>query len=267
MLLYTDLVQQIIDDVPRRVRELRHIDPERIGVVATARCTGGNWGNLAICYGMIRSQPPTFSIWCRPGSRSVFAVSRWFQFRSPRVRLAGRDINYLILLRLPRLLYRNPLPTLIHELYHISEDFDAQMRPERHGRQFDREVRRLTQAWLDRARGDLPRLAQMRLDDLKREFGAVLAESVPSKFAFPLAEPVDAPMSYEKGIEKLYPGYRLSQNYQVRSANLTPEAAPRIITEKDLVLRLYDRTGIQRVPSAFTRYSRQFLLEAAPAAR
>lgn len=263
MMLYTDLVQQIIDDVTRRVRELRHIDSERIGVVATARCTGHNWGNLAICYGMIKSQPPTFSIWTRPGSRTVFAVSRWFQLRSPRVRLAGREINYLILLRLPRLITRNPLPTLIHELYHISEDFDTQMRPERHGRQFDREVRRLTQAWLDRARGDLPRLAQMRLDELKREFGAVLAESVPGKFTFPLAEPVEAPMSYEKGIERLYPGYRLGAHYEIRPANLTPPSAPRLITDKDLVLRLYDRTGIQRVPSAFTRYSRQLLAEGA----
>ncbi len=225
--------------------------------MATAALQGGSWGNLAISLRDIRSQRPTFSIWCRPGSRTVFAVSRWFQIRSPRVRLGGRDITYLILLRLPRLLYRNPLPTLIHELFHISEDFDSEMRPDRHGREFDREVRRLTQCWLDRARGDLPRLAQLRLDELKREFGAVLAESVPSRFAFPLTEPIEAPMSYEKGIEKLYPGYKLGGNYQIRPANLTPEAAPRILTDKDLVLRLYDRTGIQRVPSAFTRYSRR----------
>ena len=263
MLLYTDLARDIIEDVARRVRDLRHLDPERIGVLAAARCNGRHWGNLAMCLGLVRSQLPTFSVWLKPGSRTILAVSEWFQYRSPRVRLGGRDMHYLILLRLPRLLLRNPLPTLIHELYHISEDFDAELRPARHGPHFDREVRRLTQNWLERARGDLPRLAQMRLDDLKREFGAVLAEGMPSRFVFPLAERVQAPESYRRGVERLYPDCRLAANYEIRPAATTPDLAPRMLTEKDLVLRLYDRTGIQRVPSAFTRYTRQHLAPSA----
>ncbi len=263
MLLYTDLVREIVHDVARRVRDFRHLDPERIGVAAAARCNGQHWGNLATCYGLIRNQPPTFSIWARPGTRTIVAVSEWFQYRSPRVRLNGRDMTYLILLRLPRLLLRNPLPTLVHELYHISQAFDGDMRPDKHGAQFDREVRRLTQCWLERARGDLPRLAQMRLDDLKREFGAVLAQGVPSRFAFPLIEHVEPPQSYQLGVERLYPGCKLASNFVVRPAKLTPEQAPRVLTEKDLVLRLYDRSGIQRVPAAFTRYTRDYFQQIA----
>ncbi len=263
MLLYTDLAREIVQDVVRRVRDFRHLDAERIAVAAAARCSGSNCGNLAVCYGLLRCQPPTFSVWVRPGSHTIFAVSEWFQFRSPKVRMGGREASYLIAPRLPRMLLRNPLPTLVHELYHIGEGFDGEMRPARHGRHFDREVRRLSQVWLDKAKGDLPRLAQMRLDDLKREFGAVLAEGLPSRFAFPLVEPVEAPEDYATAVERLYPGYRLANRYEVRPAHLTPENAPRTVSEKDLVLRLYDRTGIQKVPSAFTRYTRQYAVQTA----
>jgi hypothetical protein len=161
MFLYTELAQQIMRDVARRVREFRHLDPERIAILATARCTGGHNGNLATCYGLRQEQYPTFSIWTRPRTRQIIAVSRWFSYRTPRVRLGGREMSYLILLRMPRMLRTNPLLTIVHELYHIHESFDTRMRPVRHGAFFDREVRRLTQEWLARASGELPRLAHL----------------------------------------------------------------------------------------------------------
>ncbi len=154
---------------------------------------------------------------------------------------------------------RNPLPTLIHELYHIGEGFDGKMRPVRHGPGFDREVRRLTRNWLEVAKGKLPRLAEMRMDELKQEFGTVLAESVPNRFVFPLVERVEPPESYEQGVERLYPGYRLATSYEVRPTRVTGAGSPRHLSEKELVLRLYDRDGTQRVPAVFARYGRRHL--------
>lgn len=257
MLVYTDLVRQIVDDMADRVRDFQHIDPSRIAILATGRFSGHTTGNLATCYGLGRNHKPTFSIWTRPRTRTIIAVSQWFQYRSPRIKLGGREPNYLILLRLPRLLLRNPLPILVHELYHISEKFDQTMRPVRHGPHFNREVRRITQAWLTAHRGAMSTLGQMRLHELESEFSAVLALGVPYRFSLPLIEAVDQPPPGEHDVRLLYPGYTLSSRYEVKPAPVSPEDMPRTLTDKDLVLRHYSRNGSERVPSAFARYSRR----------
>ena len=259
MLLYTDLAQQIVRDIARRVRDFRHLDPDRIAILAAARCTGGTNGNLATCYGLRQEARPTFSIWTRSRSRQIIAVTRWFMYRTPRVRLAGREMSYLILLRMPRMLRSTPLQTLVHELYHINEAFDTGMRPMRHGASFDREVRRLMALWLERASGDLPRLAQMRFYELQREFGAILAEGVPGKFTIPLVEEAGGPESYADGVARLYPGHTLARGYEVRPIETTPEDAPRYVSENNLDLRHVNASGSEKMPAAFARYSRRYL--------
>lgn len=259
MLLYTGLANQIVRDIARRVREFRHLDPERIAILAAARCTGGVNGNLATCYGLRQEARPTFSIWTRPRSKQIVAVTRWFAYRTPRVRLAGREMSYLILLRMPRMLRSAPLQTLVHELYHISESFDTGMRPVRHGATFDREVRRLTAAWLARATGELPRLAQMRFYELQREFGAVLAEGAPARFTIPLVEEVEPPESYAAGVARLYPGHTLARGYEIREIEATPADAPRYVSENNLDLRCVNASGSEKMPAAFARYSRRCL--------
>ncbi len=259
MLIYTDIVQQIVTDIAVKVREMHHLDPDRIGVLATARAGGLTMGNLATCYGLKRNGVPSFSIWTRARSRQIIAVSEWFRYVTPRVRLHGHDMSYLILLRLPRLLHRNPLTTLVHELYHISEGFDCEMRPVKHGQYFNSQVRRISDIWLRNQRGELARLAQMRFVDLQKEFGAVLAHGVPGRFTVPLIEPAEAPEDYEEAVERLYPGYRLAPRYEIYPAPQGSETALRQISEKDLVLRHYSWNGCEKVPSAFARYSRQYL--------
>lgn len=259
MLLYNDLIHQLIGDMAQRLPELSHLRAERIGVLAAARSGGHPSGTLATCYGLRHNQPPSFSIWTRNGSRQVIAVSQWFRFDTPRIRLHGHELSYLILLRLPRLLLHSPLPTIIHELFHISERFDRQMRPIRHGQAFNREVRRLTRRWLDVAPDSLARLAQLRLPELERQFGAVLAQAVPARFTVPLVRPCESPQSHRSAILDLYPGYRLEPRFRIEPVGFSSEAAPETITEKDLVLRHYTRKGSERVPAAFARYSRRFL--------
>jgi hypothetical protein len=259
MIIYTDLVRRIVEDIAPRVRDFQHLEPDRIGFLASPRSSGHPTGNLATTYSLRQNPTPTFSIWTRRGSRNVFAVSEWFQYRAPRIRLGGRDMTYLVLLRLPRLLMRNPLPILIHELYHIGERFDYDMRPAHHGPAFDREVRRLSGLWLARQKGELARLAQLRHHELQREFGAVLAHGVPSRFVIPTVEPVERPESYERAIGRLYPDYRLASRFEIRPVDYTPDEVPRYLSEKDLVLRHYTARGCERIPNAFARYSQRYL--------
>ena len=260
MLIYNDLVRRSIEDMVRHARAFRHLDPNRIAVLGTARASGSPNGNLATCYGLHRDGSPTFSIWTWPRSRRIIAVSQWFQHRNPRVRIDGNEMTYLILLRLPRLILGNPLGTLVHELYHIGKAFDGHMRPDRHGAAFNRTVRAIAREWLasQKDRGaKLGELARMRLDDLQRQDGSVAAYGLPPGFCLPLIEPVADPESYARGVERLYPGYRLDRNFRVNPVRFSPAAALRQISNDDLVLRHYSREGSERIPKALARYSRR----------
>ncbi len=255
MLVYTELLRQVIADVAWRVPELGHLDPDRIAVLASARGSSHPTGNLATCYGLHRATKPVFSIWTRGRSNTVVEVGPWVRRAVPRIQLGGREMHYMIMLRLPRLLLNDPLPIIIHELYHISEAFDRTLRPVRHGRQFDRAVDRLTRLWLDRARGDLPRLARMNLRQLQREFGSVMALGPPTRFTIPITEQVEPNESYKAALPRLYPRCRLALGYKVRHVTVTPADAPRTLTESDLVLRYYGDNGARRVPAPFARYA------------
>lgn len=81
-------------------------------------------------------------------------------YRLPALRHADRDILYIIYLMIPRFLRLSPrekLNTLVHELYHISEACDGDIRrfPGRnfaHGssrRRFDRTIDTLVASYLD----------------------------------------------------------------------------------------------------------------------
>lgn len=260
MLIYNDLVRRAIEDLVRHVRVFRHIDPNRIAVLGAARASGTPNGNLATCYGVHQDFSPTFSIWTRPRSTRIIAVSEWFQYRNPRVRIDGNEIAYLILLRLPRLFLGNPLGTLVHELYHIGKAFDGHLRPDRHGAAFNRTVRAITNQWLtgQKDRGDeLGELACMGLDDLRIKYGSVAAYGLPARVRLPLIEPVAAPEPYADAVERLYPGHRLGRKYCVNPVRFSPAAARRLITAGDLVLRHYSREGSERIPKALARYSRR----------
>ena len=121
---------------------------------------------------------------------------------------------------------------------------------------FDREVRRLTREWLAAQRGELAELAQMNFNQLQREFGAVLGLSTPANFKIPYPAEIEPPESYRDGLARLYPGYRFAPGWRVRRIELSPAHPLDPLTNKDLVLRHYDRRETQRVPATFLRYAR-----------
>lgn len=257
MLIYTDLVKEIIADMAARVDGLRRLEPDRIIVAAAGRWAGSTWGNLATCMGLGRGAEPTFSIWVRGRSKKVIEVSHWYRLEPVEIEFDGHDGRYLILLRMPRYLKHDPLETIVHELFHIGERFDGRLRAMRHGKLFDWHVKRYMQEWLERTDPRLAELARMDLRALSARFGSIVARRLPARFSPTIAVHADPPCSYEEAIESQWPGFRLARRYQVRPEELTPPSAPRKITERDCTLRSYTDEGSAEVSPSLVRYAQR----------
>lgn len=253
MLIYTELVSEIIADIAEKVPALSHLRPEAIAVAAAPRWAGNAWGNLATCIGLREDCEPTFSVWVRNRSREVVKVSPWYSRRPVRINFTNVDCRYLILLRLPRLLEHNPLETIVHELFHIGESFDGSLRPLRHGRVFDWNVRCLMREWLSRADPSLAELSQLRLRELRQRHDLIFGRRLPTKFQPALTMPADPIASYEEGLERFYPGYRLANGYRVAQMRFTPKSVPIRITEADCALRVYHEEKSEDVPAFYAR--------------
>lgn len=110
-------------DICRRVPELGHIDPERILICLSRSRADGDHGVYA------RIAPLRFDAGAQEKTRRR---GRYIEtFRMPTLAHEGRDILYLIYLMLPRFLrlsFEQKLNTIIHELYHVAEAFDGDLR-------------------------------------------------------------------------------------------------------------------------------------------
>lgn len=301
MLIYTEFITDLIRDIAGRVEALAHIDVRRVAVAAAPRWAGRTWGNLATCIALrggathderdgsesdrapdgsegfagtdgsfnpedshANSESPgapEFSIWFRGRSKKVIEVSPWRRRVPVRIESEGEPCLYLILLRLPRLLEHNPLETIVHEMLHIGEDFDGHLRPLRHGRQFDWLVHQYMRQWLAQADAQTAELAQMKLDELLAREGTIAARRLPARFRPIISVPAVAPYSYEEGVARHYPRYRLARTYRInkgaKASGFTPREVPRTITLEDCPLRIYDEKGSHAMPRAMERYMRQ----------
>ncbi|MCI0573985.1 MAG: hypothetical protein L0Y66_24900 [Myxococcaceae bacterium] len=133
---FNEAVRALLEHVASSMEEFRHIQADRILVVA-GEARRASRGTV---------KPLTF-----PGARSVDALGR----RKPVVRIRGRRMLYCITLR--PLFFRASTPrtrvgTLLHELFHISNRFDGTLHPGRRharlGRQFPGLLRPIVQRYL-----------------------------------------------------------------------------------------------------------------------
>lgn len=110
-------------DLCRRLPELGHIDPTRVLVCLSRSRADGSHGVYA------RIAPLRFASGATEQSRRR---GRYVEtFRMPSLSHEGREILYLIYLMVPRFLrlsFEQKLATVIHELYHIAEAFDGDLR-------------------------------------------------------------------------------------------------------------------------------------------
>jgi hypothetical protein len=110
-------------DLGRRVPELAHIEPQRVLYAVARSRAGGTHGTYA------RIAPLRFAA----GEAEITRRRGRFleTYRMPALAHQGRDILYLIQVLFPRFLRLTPeqkLNTVIHELYHISERCDGDIR-------------------------------------------------------------------------------------------------------------------------------------------
>ncbi len=116
---YTDAMYRLVVSLVETLPDLGHIDPERLLVASTSAKVGGDHGTYA------KIVPLRF----QDGERRTRHRGRVYEM--PVLRSEGRELLYLIYFFLPRfheLPYLDKLATVIHELYHISPDFNGDIR-------------------------------------------------------------------------------------------------------------------------------------------
>lgn len=182
----TAALARLVEDLARRLPAFHHLDPARLLVTLTPARVRGPFGLQARC---------------TPLRFKGGATTRRFRGRTYQVQrylLDGRELLYLVTFVVPRFLdlpAREKLITVAHELYHIGERFDGDLRrhPGRcyahtHSKKgYDDEMGRLVDAYL--ATGPNPTLTEWLKPDaagLAALFGGAVGVTVPRPKMIPV---------------------------------------------------------------------------------
>ena len=177
---FTGQMRVLCADMVARLPDLGHIDLPR---VAVRYCQA----RKAVSYGIQATLTPL-----RFAGGQLFTVRRGRRWTLQRLYdPSGREMLYLLSFYLPRFLERpleEKLATVVHELWHISPQFDGDLR--RHAgrcfmhthsqRQYDRQMHALAQRWLAEQPDD--RLYGFLLHDfaaLNQAYGPVYGAKIP----------------------------------------------------------------------------------------
>lgn len=254
MLIYTGLVQQALEDMARTVSSLGHIAAKRVLVVASPKSSGGATGFLAQCHGLHPLQVDTFSYWYRRGTRTVVRVTPWARHENTRVVINGIEMRYVIMLRLPRLLLHHPGETILHELIHIGSGNDGRLRPLRHGRRFDALSRQCWEEWEEKGNPDLVKALQMDYRTVVQKWGTLVGLSFGPLFRSRRVRPLEDPPPISAHPDFLRKNLTYDPaKLEVRDGQWTPAEAPGLLTEGDLVYRVYTPQGARRISAHAVR--------------
>lgn len=116
-------LERLIADIAGRVEEFSHIDPRRVLVCVSSTRNGGVHGTYAKIH-PLRFEDGTRSKIIRRGLRK-------YAYEMPTISHRGVDVLYVVYFLVPRFLnlpFREKLITLFHELYHISPEFNGDIR-------------------------------------------------------------------------------------------------------------------------------------------
>jgi len=177
---FTRAIRALCGDMVRRLPALAHIDLERVAIgVCQARRN--------VSHGIHASLTP---LRFAGGAREELRRGKRYRIE-PLRDPGGREYLYLLNLYLPRFLnapLEEKLATLVHELWHISPDFDGDLRRHQgrcyaHGpsqRDYEARVERLAQEWLA---ADPPchlfDFLERQFDELAAEHGGIRGERWP----------------------------------------------------------------------------------------
>jgi predicted metallopeptidase len=175
-------LERLIAHVANHVEEFRHIDPRRVLVCVSSARGGGIHGTYA------KIHPLRFE----DGSRrkTVRRGIRSYEYEMPSILHRGEEILYVVYFLVPRYLnlpFREKMITLFHELFHISPDFNGDIRrfPGKnyaHGgstRKYNLNMARLVDGYLealeDRA---MVSFLEGSMDEVRGRFKAIVARKM-----------------------------------------------------------------------------------------
>lgn len=180
-------VRQVAQDMVRSLPELAHIDCDR---VAFAFCQT----RKRVRHGLFASLTPM-----RFAAGATSGVRRGRRYGvQPVVDASGREMLYILRVYLPRFMdldFREKLITILHELWHISPQFDGDLR--RHeGRcyihtssqaEYDAEMGQLADRWLNLdPTTALYGFLQLSFAELHAAHGPVFGTKIPQPKLIPL---------------------------------------------------------------------------------
>ncbi len=119
----TSELERLIREITSRVQELNHIDPSRVLVCVASTRGGGVHGTYAKIH-PLRFPGGGRTMETRRGPKKVTCTM-------PTITHRGLDVLYMVYFLVPRFLnlsLREKLITIFHELYHISPQFDGDIR-------------------------------------------------------------------------------------------------------------------------------------------
>jgi predicted metallopeptidase len=116
-------LERLIAHITRNVDEFAHIDPRHVLVCVSSTRGGGIHGTYAKIH-PLRFEDGTRSKTLRRGMRR-------YEYEMPVISHRGVEMLYVIYFLVPRFLnlpFREKLITLFHELFHISPEFNGDIR-------------------------------------------------------------------------------------------------------------------------------------------
>lgn len=178
---FTDAIRAICESMAQRVPALGHIDMAHVAV-------GFCQARKRVPHGLQASLTP---LRFEGGSRST--IERGKRYTCPQMFSAdGTEYLYLLNFYLPRFLDHGlgeKLTTIVHELWHISEHFDGDLRRHEgrcyvHGpdqKEFDRTAARLAGAWMaTEPPAELFAFLRLNFRQLQNKFGGVCGARYPA---------------------------------------------------------------------------------------
>jgi hypothetical protein len=262
---YTGHITRLMADIIQRVPTLSFIDLSKVLVFSRPGRTGAD-GAYASCHSLcVPDSDPGYFFWRDRENGLVTRRTDWFVTRSPMVRIANQQLQYLVSFALPRFcdqslarsrkasLYPTDTPTwvakldtVVHELYHMDphgqglrvfERADGRPSPGVHGARFFEDVAEMVQAYLATAPDPtLTEFLQYDFDGLVARYGGVAGVTFRQFPSYPRryrqrAEPQPAPP--ELGDVRVQP---------------IVDAALTTFTDADLQMREFHTTASRPIP-------------------
>jgi hypothetical protein len=119
----TRSIENLVADIVRTVPDFKHIETGAVMICVSSTRGAGVHGTFAKIH-PLRFPGGSLTQETRRGLRKI-------TYRMPEITHRGRDILYVIYFLVPRFLnlpFREKLITIFHELYHISPQFDGDLR-------------------------------------------------------------------------------------------------------------------------------------------